>query len=68
MSQEIKILPVFISSTWLDLRREHEAAESAVNSMRETKYVGMKYFGARATKTRASPRSKRVTAAASTSE
>jgi tetratricopeptide (TPR) repeat protein len=47
MSQQIEILPVFISSTWIDLRPEHEAAERAVNSMRETKYVGMKYFGAR---------------------
>jgi Domain of unknown function (DUF4062) len=47
MSPEIEILPVFISSTWIDLRPEHEAAERAVNSMRETKYVGMKYFGAR---------------------
>jgi tetratricopeptide (TPR) repeat protein len=52
MSQEIEILPVFISSTWLDLRPEHEAAERAVNSMRETKYVGMKYFGARDENTR----------------
>jgi hypothetical protein len=47
MSAQIEILPVFISSTWKDLRPEHEAAERAVNSMRETKYVGMKYFGAR---------------------
>jgi tetratricopeptide (TPR) repeat protein len=52
MSSEIKILPVFISSTWLDLRPEHEAAERALNSMRETKYVGMKYFGARDEDTR----------------
>ncbi len=47
MSPEITILPVFISSTWLDLRPEHEAAERAVGSMRETKYTGMKNFGAR---------------------
>jgi tetratricopeptide (TPR) repeat protein len=52
MSSDITILPVFISSTWLDLRPEHEAAERAVNSMRETKYVGMKYFGARDEDTR----------------
>ncbi|HEX8686137.1 MAG TPA: DUF4062 domain-containing protein [Pyrinomonadaceae bacterium] len=52
MAQDFKILPVFISSTWLDLRPEHEAAEGAVNSMRETKYVGMKYFGARDEDTR----------------
>jgi hypothetical protein len=29
MSSEITVLPVFISSTWLDLRPEHEAAERA---------------------------------------
>ncbi|HKG15270.1 MAG TPA: tetratricopeptide repeat protein [Pyrinomonadaceae bacterium] len=52
MSTQIEILPVFISSTWIDLRPEHEAAERAVNSMRETKYAGMKYFGARDEDTR----------------
>lgn len=52
MSSDITILPVFISSTWLDLRPEHEAAERPVNSMRETKYVGMKYFGSRDEDTR----------------
>ncbi|MET0646146.1 MAG: DUF4062 domain-containing protein, partial [Pyrinomonadaceae bacterium] len=52
MSSDITILPVFISSTWLDLRPEHEAAERAVNSMRETKYTGMKNFGARDEDTR----------------
>src|SRR5215207_7438681 len=52
MSLQIEILPVFISSTWIDLRPEHESAERAVNSMRETKYVGMKYFGARDEDTR----------------
>ena len=51
-SPGIEILPVFISSTWVDLRTEHEAAERAVNSMRETKYVGMRYFGAREEDTR----------------
>jgi tetratricopeptide (TPR) repeat protein len=52
MSTQMEILPVFISSTWKDLRPEHEAAERAVNSMRETKYVGMKYFGSRDEDTR----------------
>jgi tetratricopeptide (TPR) repeat protein len=45
MSQEIEILPVFISSTSLDLRPEREAVERAVQRLHETKYVGMEYFG-----------------------
>ncbi len=43
----LEIVPVFVSSTWLDLRPEHEAVERAVQTLRETKYVGMKYFGSR---------------------
>jgi tetratricopeptide (TPR) repeat protein len=42
------VIPVFISSTWLDLIPEHGAAETAVQTLRETKYVGMKHFGSRA--------------------
>ncbi|MDT7779717.1 MAG: hypothetical protein QOC99_2229, partial [Acidobacteriota bacterium] len=45
MSSEI--LPVFVSSTWIDLQPEHEAAERAIQTLRETKYIGMKYFGSR---------------------
>ena len=52
MTADATILPVFISSTWTDLRPEHEAAERALNSMRETKYTGMRYFGARDEDTR----------------
>src|SRR5208337_4634746 len=43
---------VFISSTWLDLQREREAVEAALQRMRETKYAGMEYFGSRDEDTR----------------
>ncbi|HEX8293870.1 MAG TPA: DUF4062 domain-containing protein, partial [Pyrinomonadaceae bacterium] len=39
---------VFLSSTWTDLRPERGAAEAAVHRLRETKFVGMEYFGSRA--------------------
>jgi len=38
---------VFVSSTWLDLKPEREAVEAALQRMRETKYIGMEYFGSR---------------------
>ncbi|MGO9919412.1 MAG: DUF4062 domain-containing protein [Isosphaeraceae bacterium] len=38
---------VFLSSTWLDLRLEREAVEAALQRLRETKLVGMEYFGSR---------------------
>ncbi|MFL6286219.1 MAG: tetratricopeptide repeat protein [Pyrinomonadaceae bacterium] len=47
MSQDIEILPVFISSTSLDLRPEREAVRDAVLRIRETQFVGMEYFGSR---------------------
>jgi tetratricopeptide (TPR) repeat protein len=43
---------VFVSSTWLDLVREREAAEAALQRLRETKYVGMEFFGSRDETTR----------------
>jgi hypothetical protein len=46
------ILSVYVSSTWLDLRPEREAVERAVQRMRETKFVGMEYFGSRDETTR----------------
>jgi tetratricopeptide (TPR) repeat protein len=52
MSQEIKILPVYVSSTSLDLRPEREAARDAVLRIRETQFVGMEYFGSRDETTR----------------
>jgi tetratricopeptide (TPR) repeat protein len=47
MSQDIEILPVFISSTSLDLRPEREAVRDAVLRIKETQFVGMEYFGSR---------------------
>jgi hypothetical protein len=46
------ILPVYVSSTWLDLQPERRAVEQAVQRMRETKFVGMEYFGSRDETTR----------------
>jgi hypothetical protein len=43
---------VFVSSTWLDLEPEREAVEQAVQRLRETKFVGMEYFGSRDDTTR----------------
>jgi len=43
---------VFVSSTWLDLGPERDAVQSVVNGMRETKFVGMEYFGSRDENTR----------------
>ncbi len=47
MSQAATILPVYVSSTWLDLQPERKAVEAAVQRLRETKFVGMEYFGSR---------------------
>jgi tetratricopeptide (TPR) repeat protein len=46
------ILPVFVSSTWLDLEPERIAVRDAVLRMRETQFVGMEYFGSRDETTR----------------
>jgi tetratricopeptide (TPR) repeat protein len=43
----INIVPVFVSSTWVDLRPEREAVRDAVLRMKETQFVGMEYFGSR---------------------
>jgi Domain of unknown function (DUF4062) len=40
-------LCVFVSSTWLDLQPERKAVEVALQRLRETKFVGMEYFGSR---------------------
>ncbi|MGO9464665.1 MAG: NB-ARC domain-containing protein [Isosphaeraceae bacterium] len=37
----------FVSSTWLDLGPEREAVDAALQRLRETKLVGMEYFGSR---------------------
>ena len=41
------MLQVFVSSTWLDLQPERKAVEAALQRLRETKFVGMEYFGSR---------------------
>lgn len=38
---------IFVSSTWLDLQPERQAAEDAINRMNAGKFVGMEYFGSR---------------------
>jgi len=46
------VLHVFVSSTWLDLQLERAAVETALQRLRETKFVGMEYFGSRDEDTR----------------
>ena len=46
------IVRIFVSSTWLDLQPERKAVETALQRMRETKFVGMEYFGSRDETTR----------------
>jgi transcriptional regulator with XRE-family HTH domain len=41
------MLRVFVSSTWLDLQPERQAVEQALARLRETKFIGMEYFGSR---------------------
>jgi hypothetical protein len=48
----VSLVNVFVSSTWLDLQPEREAVERALQRLRETKFVGMKYFGSRDENTR----------------
>src|SRR5262245_8516110 len=43
---------IFVSSTWLDLQPERQAVETALDRMRETKFIGMEYFGSREVTTR----------------
>lgn len=46
------LLPVYVSSTWLDLEPERKAVEQAIQRLRETKFVGIEYFGSRDETTR----------------
>ena len=46
------VVPIFVSSTYLDLRPERDAVERALNSLREAKFVGMEHFGSRDETTR----------------
>lgn len=43
---------VFVSSTWLDLRPERAAVAALMQRFRETKFIGMEYFGSREETTR----------------
>lgn len=38
---------IFLSSTYLDLQPERQAVEAVIHRFRETKFVGMEYFGSR---------------------
>jgi len=51
-STSSNILPIFVSSTWLDLAPERAAVEAAVQRLRETKFVGIEYFSSRDESTR----------------
>jgi HEAT repeat protein len=46
------IVRIFVSSTLLDLQPERKAVETALQRMRETKFIGMEYFGGREETTR----------------
>lgn len=48
----LQILPVFVSSTWIDLQPERAAVKDAVLRLRETQFVGMEHFGSRDETTR----------------
>ncbi|HKG12060.1 MAG TPA: tetratricopeptide repeat protein [Pyrinomonadaceae bacterium] len=50
--QNVPVVPVFVSSTWLDLGREREAVRDAVLRLKQTQFVGMEYFGSRDETTR----------------
>jgi hypothetical protein len=41
------IVQIFVSSTWLDLQPERAVVEQVIHKLRETKFVGMEYFGSR---------------------
>jgi hypothetical protein len=43
----VPVVPVFVSSTWLDMERERVAVEHALKRFREVKFQGMEYFGSR---------------------
>jgi hypothetical protein len=42
----------FVSSTWFDLQPERDAVEALLQRFRETKFIGMEYFGSRDETTR----------------
>jgi hypothetical protein len=42
---ERRTVRIFVSSTWLDLGAERKAVEEVLQRFRETKFIGMEYFG-----------------------
>src|SRR5262245_39214181 len=44
---QLMTVNLFVSSTWLDLQPERRTVEVALQRLRETKFVGMEYFGSR---------------------
>lgn len=50
--KSLEIVQVFVSSTYLDLQPERQAVEAVLLRLRETKFVGMEYFGSRDETTR----------------
>ncbi len=40
-------ISAFVSSTWMDLQPERAAVEMLLQRFRETKFIGMEYFGSR---------------------
>jgi hypothetical protein len=39
------IVPIFVSSTWLDLQPEREVVDKLLRRLKDAKFVGMEYFG-----------------------
>ena len=47
MPTQPPIIHAFVSSTWHDLQPERKMVEATLQRMRETKFIGMEYFGSR---------------------
>src|SRR4030095_5622725 len=43
----MRTVRAFISSTWIDLQEERQAVERILHRLRQTRFVGMEYFGSR---------------------
>jgi hypothetical protein len=50
--QTVTVVPVFVSSTLLDLDAERAAVRDAVLRLKQAQFVGMDYFGSRDETTR----------------
>src|SRR5262245_52890713 len=49
----LAIVPIFVSSTWLDLKPEREIVDKLLRRFDDTKFIGMEYFGSDEGTTRA---------------